>query len=146
MDLLISFGLLAVGLIIGFFAARFIYVEKKDTTANKTAVADVKAVMTQQAEHHVFQTKQTLQSLQHQIETLNDQLQDYESQLQPQDEETDVPKMSFFGEQATAMLRNTHKMNKKSPKEAAGEQPRDFANAGSGLFVDEKERSNDPKQ
>lgn len=146
MDLLISFGLLVVGLIIGFFAARFLYVEKQDGAASKTAVADVKAVMTQQAEHHVFQTKQTLQSLQHQIETLNEQLQDYESQIQPQEDESDIPKMSFFGEQATTLLRNTHKMNKKSQSKTADEQPRDFANAGSGLFVDEKIRSNDPKQ
>lgn len=145
MDLLISFGLLAVGLIIGFFTARFIYVESPDSANSKAAVADVKAVMTQQAEHHVFQTKQTLQSLQQQIEVLNDQLQDYESQLQPQEDDADTPKMSFFGEQATTLLRNTHKMNKRS-KKVADEQPLDFANAGSGLFVDEKMRSNEPKQ
>lgn len=145
MDLLISIGLLAVGGIIGFFVARFMYVEQQDSTAGKAAVADVKAVMTQQAEHHVFQTKQTLHSLQQQIETLSEQIEAYEGQLQPQDEDSNLPKMTFFGEQATAMLRNTHNINKKNKKEPADEQPRDFASSSSGLFVDEKGRSNEPK-
>ena len=112
MDLLISFGLLAVGGIIGFFVARFMYLENRDSAAGKAAAADVKAVMTQQAEHYVFQTKQTLHSMQQQIEVLSEQLESYESQLQPQEEDNDLPKMSFFG----------------------------------GLFIDEKMRSNEPKQ
>ena len=143
MDLLIPFGLLAVGLIIGFFTARYLYVEKYENDTNKASVADVKAVMTQQAEHHVFQTKQTLEILQHQIDTLRHQFQDYEDQFISQEDNTDKPKMSFFGEQATAMLRSNHKMDKKNRQTVAGEQPRDFANAGSGLFIDENPRSND---
>jgi uncharacterized membrane-anchored protein YhcB (DUF1043 family) len=145
MDLLISIGLLVVGIIIGFFAAKYLYVEKEAEASNKATAADVKAVMTQQAEHHVFQAKQSLNSIQQQIEALSDHLQDYESQLQPQEEDNSTPKMSFFGEQTTAMLRNNTSLRKRREKRADEEQPRDFANSSSGLFVDEKVPSTDSK-
>lgn len=143
MEILISVGLLAVGLIIGFFVARYVYTERNANAAAKSAEQSVKAVMTQQAEHHVFQTRQTLQGLQHQIDVLNEQLSEYETQVQPSDENDNAPKMTFFGEQATAMLRNSSKVRANQPSSKSDEQPRDFANSASGLFVDDKRQSND---
>ena len=53
-------------------------------------------------------------------------------------------KMTFFGEQATALLRNTHKQ--RTPKAlSSDEQPRDFANSASGLFIDDNQQPNDQK-
>ena len=145
MDLLVSLGLLVVGGIIGFFIARYIYVEREPQTANKATVADVKAVMTQQAEHHVFQAKQSLTAIQQQVEALDEHLQDYENQLKSQDDTDNAPKMTFFGEQTTAMLRSNNSLRKPREKRADEEQPRDFANSGSGLFIDEKLPSTDSK-
>lgn len=143
MEILISLGLLVVGLIIGFFVARYMYTERNASAAAKSAEQSVKAVMTQQAEHHVFQTRQTLQGLQHQIDVLNEQLGEYETQVQPSEESDGVPKMTFFGEQATAMLRNSSKVKSNQKSSKSEEQPRDFANSGSGLFVDDKRQTND---
>ena len=141
MDILIAIGLVVVGLIIGFFSAQFMYARRDgQTAAQKAAALNVKQVMTQQAEHHVFQTKQTIEGLEQQINTLRDQLQDYESHLQPEEPKEGDEKLSFFGEQTTAMLRNAYK-NKQQKLESSDQQPRDFANSGSGLFVDTKDQS-----
>ncbi len=144
MDILVAIGLVIVGSIIGFFVARFIYTQQTDNLAAKEAEKSVKAVLTQQAEHHVFQARQTLQGLKHQIDVLEDQINDYETQTRPSDEQDDMPKMTFFGEQATALLRNTHKQ--RTPKAlSSDEQPRDFANSASGLFIDDNQQPNDQK-
>ena len=143
MDILVAIGLVIVGSIIGFFVARFIYTQQTDNLAAKEAEKSVKAVLTQQAEHHVFQARQTLQGLKHQIDVLEDQINDYETQTRPSDEQDDMPKMTFFGEEATAMLRNSSKVRANQPSSKSDEQPRDFANSASGLFVDDKRQSND---
>ena len=144
MDILVAIGLVVVGLIIGFFVARFIYTQQTDNLAAKEAEKNVKAVLTQQAEHHVFQARQTLQGLKHQIDVLEEQITDYETQTRPSDDQDDMPKMTFFGEQATALLRNTH--TQRTPKSTSSdEQPRDFANSASGLFIDDNQQPNDQK-
>ncbi|MDM7861847.1 DUF1043 family protein [Alteromonas sp. ASW11-36] len=144
MDILVAVGLVVVGLIIGFFVARFIYTQQTESLAAKEAEKNVKAVLTQQAEHHVFQARQTLQGLKHQIDVLEEQISDYEVQTKPSEELDTMPKMTFFGEQATALLRNTHKQ--RTPKKSTSEeQPRDFANSASGLFIDDNQQPNDHK-
>ncbi|MBT0585192.1 ZapG family protein [Alteromonas oceanisediminis] len=141
MDILIAIGLVVVGLIIGFFSAQFMHARRDgQNAAQKTAAQNVKAVMTQQAEHHVFQTKQTIEGLEHQLSALRNQIEDYESHLQTKEPQEDEEKLSFFGEQTTAMLRNAYK-TKQQKQESSEQQPRDFANSGSGLFVDTKDRS-----
>ena len=143
MEILISVGLLVVGVVIGFFIGQYQASQQSSGAANKAAEQSVKAVMTQQAEHHVFQTRQTLHSLKQQIEHLEDQIVDYETQIQPAEEDDGTPKMTFFGEQATAMLRNTQSNRVKTKTTSTDEQPRDFANSASGLFVDDKRQSNE---
>lgn len=142
MEILISVGLLVVGVVIGFFIGQFKASLQTSGASSKAAEQSVKAVMTQQAEHHVFQTRQTLHSLKQQLEQLEDQVTDYETHIQPA-EEDGTPKMTFFGEQATAMLRNSQKQSVKTKTTSTDEQPRDFANSASGLFVDDKRQSNE---
>lgn len=67
MEILISVGLLVVGVVIGFFIGQFKASQQTSVAASKAAEQSVKAVMTQQAEHHVFQTRQTLHSLKHNL-------------------------------------------------------------------------------
>lgn len=143
MEILISVGLLVVGVVIGFFIGQFKASLQTSGASSKAAEQSVKAVMTQQAEHHVFQTRQTLHSLKQQLEQLEDQVTDYETHIQPAEEEDGTPKMTFFGEQATAMLRNSQKQRVKTKTTSTDEQPRDFANSASGLFVDDKRQSNE---
>ncbi|WP_164084640.1 ZapG family protein [Alteromonas flava] len=143
MEIAISIGLVIVGAVIGFFVARFIYAQQGSELAAKAAEKTVRAVLVQQAEHHVFQARQTLQGLKHQIDVLEEQIGDYEAQIQPDDAFEDSPKMTFFGEQTTALLRNSQRQRKSASNANSEEQPRDFASTGaSGLFVDDKRHSN----
>ncbi|WP_100643903.1 ZapG family protein [Alteromonas facilis] len=145
MEIAISIGLVLVGAVVGFFVARFMYAQQGSEQAAKAAEKSVKAVMVQQAEHHVFQARQTLQGLKHQIDVLEEQIGDYETQIQPEESTEGMPKMTFFGEQATAMLRNSQRQRKNAAKASSDEQPRDFASTGSsGLFVDNKRQTNAP--
>ncbi|MBU2977702.1 DUF1043 family protein [Alteromonas sp. C1M14] len=135
MDVLIPVALLVVGLIIGFFAARFAYKRNGNATPTKQAEQNIKALMSQQASHHLHQTKQTVEAIEKHCETLQQQIADYETLLSQTDEDED-PKVPFYGEQASTYLRNNIKGREKATEKVTPEtQPKDFANAGSGLFV-----------
>lgn len=135
MDVLIPLALLVVGLIIGFFVARFMYAKDGNSKAAKQAEQNVKEIMAQQAEHHLHQTRQTVESIESQCQALRMQVEEYESLLKQgtDDEKDSVP---FYGEQASTYLRNNLKNREKSSDNSVqGLQPKDFANTGSGLFV-----------
>lgn len=135
MDVLIPLALLIVGLIIGFFAARFIYKRNGGANTTKQAEQNIKALMAQQASHHMHQTKQSVEAIEKHCEALAQQIADYENLLS-QTEEDDDPKVPFYGEQASTYLRNNIQGREKAAEKAVPEtQPRDFANTGSGLFV-----------
>lgn len=135
MDVLIPLALLVVGLIIGFFIARFMYAKDGSSKAAKQAEQNVKEIMAQQAEHHLHQTRQTIESVESQCQALRMQVEEYENLLKQgiDDESDSVP---FYGEQASTYLRNNLKNREKSSDNSVqGLQPKDFANTGSGLFV-----------
>ena len=142
MEVLVSVALLLVGGIIGFFIARHVYAGNQNNQAVAQAEQTLKEMLTQQAEHHIFQTSQAIRSIEKQCDNLKQQVNDYETVLSRADED-ELPKMPFFGEQATAMLRNSQKQRVKTKTTSTDEQPRDFANSASGLFVDDKRQSNE---
>ncbi|MEW9799049.1 ZapG family protein [Alteromonas sp. CYL-A6] len=140
MDVLIPLALLAVGLIIGFFVARYVYTQPNSKQAIEAAEKNLKEMLAQQAEHHLHQTRQSLSAIESQCNSLRYQLDEYESLLS-QTTEGDAPKVHFFGEQATSYLRNNLKGKENNRITRVAEtQPRDFANSGSGLFVGKSEQ------
>lgn len=147
MDILIAIALLIVGAVIGFFAARFWYTKGQSQTTVKQAENDLKALLAQQAEHHVFQSRQLVETVEKQCQALKEQLNNYESLLTP-DEASQKPTVPFYGEHASTYLRNTLNQDAKLHQASSTDtQPRDFADAGSGLFVGQAESpKNEDKQ
>ena len=144
MELLVSLALLVVGLIIGFFAGRF-FQQKQGAGNTAQPEKQVKEILAQQAQHHIHQTRQSLESIESQCETLKQQIEEYELLLeQGSDDDSKVP---FYGEQATTYLRNNLKGSDKSRVQRVSDtQPRDFANSGSGLFVGGSDKNTAEKQ
>ena len=140
MEVLVSVALLLVGGIIGFFIARHVYAGNQNNQAVAQAEQTLKEMLSQQAEHHIFQTRQTISAIEKQCENLKQQVNDYETVLSHSQDEA-VPKMPFFGEQATSYLRNNVKSREQKVKSVADTQPRDFSNGPSGLFVGTNEQS-----
>ena len=138
MDVVIPLALLVVGLIIGFFVARYMYLHKSNSKHSAEAEKNIKEIMAQQAEHHIHQTRHTIESIESQCQALRQQVEEYDALLS-QNMDENGPGVPFYGEQATTYLRNnlTGKEKAKAPQ-AASTQPLDFANAGSGLFVGDK--------
>jgi uncharacterized membrane-anchored protein YhcB (DUF1043 family) len=145
MELLVSLALLVVGLIIGFFVGRFFQQKQGVGNAAQTE-KQVKEILAQQAQHHIHQTRQSLESIENQCDVLKHQIEEYELLLEQGSDEEDS-KVPFYGEQATTYLRNNLKKSDKSKvKRVSDTQPRDFANSGSGLFVGRTEQNNAEKQ
>lgn len=144
MEVLVPLALLIVGLIIGFFVGRFFQSKQGESTAVSTE-KQVKEILSQQAQHHIHQSRQALSSIESQCSALRQQIEDYEGLLSksPEDESTAIP---YFGEQTTTYLRNNISSGEKSkPKQVSEAQPKDFANSSSGLFVGGSEQSTEEK-
>ena len=73
MELLVSLALLVVGLIIGFFIGRFVQTKTGGNSAAQTE-QQVKEILAQQAQHHIHQTRQSLEGIESQCETLKQQI------------------------------------------------------------------------
>ena len=141
MDVLIPVALLIAGLIIGFFVARYMYTRDGASGSAKQAEQNIKELMSQQGTHHIHQTRQAVESIEKQCQALKQQVADYETLL-TQAEDGDAPGVPFYGEQATTYLRNNMQGREKSkPAPVSDTQPKDFANASSGLFVGNAGRS-----
>lgn len=135
MDWLIGLSLLLVGGIIGFFIARHLYsMANSNANAAKQNEQTIKEIMAQQAEQHIYSSRQTLEQMQRNCHALAEQLASYESLLQHKPDVDENNKLSYFGEQASAYLRNKQANNKRTTA-SADIQPKDFAGESSGLFV-----------
>ena len=145
MELLVSLALLAVGLIIGFFVGRFFQQKQGAGNAAQTE-KQVKEILAQQAQHHIHQTRQSLETIENQCEVLKQHVEEYENLLE-QGAEEEQSKVPFYGDQATTYLRNNLKGSDKAKvKRVSDTQPKDFANSGSGLFVGGSGQNNAEKQ
>ncbi len=135
-----DFIALLVGIIIGAVAGFIIAwiwassVAKAKHSAAHSTEAELKALLAQQAKTYLETSRETIQSVERELASLRDSVNDYENTLTMQNE--DDSKTSYFGEHAGVFLRNTdEKATKHLISENSNNQPRDFANNGSGLFV-----------
>ena len=135
MEVVIPLAMLAIGLIIGFFVARFMYTKEGAVKANEAAEKAIKELLSQQSQHHIFQVKQSIEAIEKQCNGLKQSLSEYEDLLETTDSDA-APAVPFFGEHTTAYLRNNIKGAEKNKQNANSDtQPLDFANQSSGLFV-----------
>jgi uncharacterized membrane-anchored protein YhcB (DUF1043 family) len=146
MDVVIPLALLVVGVIIGFFVARYIYTKDGAVKANEQAENAVKELMAQQAQHHLHQVKQAISGFEKQCQSLQQHVDDYE-QLLAQNTDENNPRVPFYGEQASIYLRNKLKDADQSSRVSSSDtQPRDFAQSGSGLFAGAETKANPEKE
>ena len=146
MEVVIPLAMLVIGLIIGFFVARYVFTKEGAVKANAAAEKAMKELLAQQAQHHLFQVKQSIEGLEKQCSDLKQSVADYETLLES-DNSDDTPAVPFFGEHTTAHLRNNIKGTEKSKQSANSDtQPRDFAGQSSGLFVGANAPSNADKE
>ncbi|MDF2178461.1 hypothetical protein P2G88_09370 [Aliiglaciecola sp. CAU 1673] len=139
MDWIVGFLLLVSGALLGYFFARHQFSTQLQAESSKQEQNSLKQFLFERANMHVQECRQTLSSMEEMCETLKTQLDHYEHMMEPQDSDTDKPKLNFFGDQTTAYLRS---QAPKPQREAASTeyQPRDYANSGTGLFTGSKKR------
>lgn len=137
MDLFTLFIGLIVGLILGFAVAWFwanSMVQAKKSVVKSTE-AELKELLKQQAKSHLQTSRETIQTLESELKRLLNSVTEYENTLSATSE--DYTQNTFFGEHASMFLRNTDSKSSKTiaPKKDPDNQPKDFANSGSGVFV-----------
>lgn len=136
MDLLTLFIGVVIGLILGFAIAWFWSnsLAKANKSAVKTTEAELKKLLTQQAKNHLQASRETIESLELELKKLLNNVTEYENSLS--DSTEDYTQNTFFGEHASMFLRNAEsKSNKSLAPKHPDNQPKDFANSGSGVFV-----------
>jgi uncharacterized membrane-anchored protein YhcB (DUF1043 family) len=140
MDWLIGLLLLAVGAVIGFFVAKYLADNQPNTSTQAASEQTVKELMNQQAATHVQETKQLVENLITQSNQLKQQVESYEELLISQQVGQDGSSLNYFGEHATAYLRNKS-LSPVREKTNADIQPLDFSSKSSGLFTGSEEPS-----
>lgn len=134
MDWIVGLLLLVVGIIIGFFVAKFLIDKKlseQDSELNDSSLNDI---MANNAASHLSQTREIVDALQTKCGDLTEQLDAYENMLMASQTDTDGgEKLSYFGEDAAMYIRNSQSKQKRKRSDTEF-QPRDFANESSGLF------------
>ncbi|AWL12949.1 hypothetical protein HMF8227_02497 [Saliniradius amylolyticus] len=138
MDWLVGLLLLACGVVIGFFVGRFLHRKHNGAASQQQIEQTIKQVLFEQADAHIGECRQILDTIDTQSQHLRQELQHYESLLQPQEDDS-APKLNFFGDQASAYLRHQRPHKEYAPK-PTGAQPQDYANDGSGLFSGSKNK------
>ncbi|WJG08850.1 DUF1043 family protein [Aliiglaciecola sp. LCG003] len=139
MDWLVGLLLLVVGMIIGFFAAKFLLERKYAEQAEKASDSTLKEMMAQHAADHLSQSREIVATLQSQCEDLNEQLDAYENVLNASQMDDSKDNLTFFGEHATLFIRHQQAKQKRKT-ETAEFQPKDFSTESSGLFTDAKNK------
>jgi uncharacterized protein YneF (UPF0154 family) len=81
MDWLVGILLLAVGIVIGFFVAKYVKKEQSNKTDADSNEQTIKELMMQQASHHLLETKQITEQLAAQTSALKNQIDSYEQLL-----------------------------------------------------------------
>ncbi|MDU0352817.1 DUF1043 family protein [Paraglaciecola aquimarina] len=133
MEWLVGLLLLVVGVVIGFFVAKYFNDEEKQRQDSEKNEQTVKELMAQQAIHHLQESKKIAQQLSQQSEALNQQILHYEQTVIAQKSGDENMKLNYFGEHATTYLRNKSE-DPSREKDNANVQPLDFSSEASGLF------------
>lgn len=107
---------------------------KNKASSAKNTEAELKALLAEQAKNHVHRSRSGLEQIRREITHLLDDVDNYEKGLSvPSNDDTSN---TFFGEHATVFLRNTElEKSKKEEIVNTDNQPKDFANSGSGVFA-----------
>lgn len=129
-----------IGLIIGAlvgFAVAWQWASAKAKQKGKSlsrSEQELKIILAQQAQHHIASSKESIEAIQLRLDQLTNNMQQYESSLQVGSDDND--KTSYFAEHTSLFLRNNKTIKASNDKLNLGDAPpRDFASAGSGLFV-----------
>lgn len=139
MDWIVGVLLLAVGIIIGFFIAKFFADKKLAEETAKIKDSSLQEIIAQHTADHLSETRAIVASLQTKCEDLAHQLDAYESVVNASKEQNGNEKLSYFGEHATAFIRHQQDKQKRKPTQAEF-QPRDFSSGSSGLFDGSKNK------
>ncbi|TRY32078.1 ZapG family protein [Aliiglaciecola sp. M165] len=138
MDWIVGVLLLVVGIIIGFFASKFLVEQKLAEQASKLNDTTLKEMLAQHAADHLSQSREIVSSLQSRCDDLAEQLDAYENVLNASQMD-DSEKLSYFGEHATVFIRHQQAKQKRK-RENAEFQPKDFSSERTGLFTDAKNK------
>lgn len=139
MDWLVGILLLVVGGTIGYFVAKFVNERKLLTESENKNDQNLKELMRQHAANHIQESKQTIVGLQQKTDILSQQIEAYEKLVIDLNTTKDKASVSYFGEHASAYLRNS-KSNQSKENTSAEFQPLDFSSQGSGLFSGENDK------
>ncbi|MDC0601992.1 YhcB family protein [Aliiglaciecola sp.] len=136
MDWIVGVLLLVVGMILGFFIAKFILEQKLAEQESKSSDNTLKEMLAQHAADHLSQSREIVSSLQTRCEDLSEQLDAYENVLNASQADNSE-NLTFFGEHATVFIRHQQAKQKRK-RETPEFQPRDFSGESTGLFTDAK--------
>lgn len=100
-------------------------------------------MLAEQGHIHVNECRQVLDAMEQQSQQLRQQLDHYEALLQSPEEENQSAQLSYFGDQASAYLRNQSKPRKQQ-NQTSDYQPRDYPSASSGLFTGKQSNPDTP--
>lgn len=138
MDWIVGVLLLVVGMVIGFFIAKFMIEQKVAEQASKLNDNTLKEMLAQHAADHLSQSREIVSALQGRCEDLTEQLDAYENVLNASQADNSE-NLSFFGEHATVFIRHQQAKQKRK-RETPEVQPRDFSGESTGLFTDAKSK------
>lgn len=134
---------LAVGFAVAWVWANSISSAKK--SVSQSTEAELKALLALRAKNHVDASKESIQNIELELGRLVSSMKEYEESLIINTQ--DYSKNTFFGEHASMFLRNSdEKPNKSIESKSTDNQPRDFANSGSGVFVGSSVKQAVPKK
>lgn len=136
MDLIALLIGAAIGLVIGF-AVAWVWANsltKAKTSTSNSTETDLKNMLSQQAKAHLEASRGSIKTLESELNQLLSNVKQYEQSLLSTSD--DYSKSTFFGEHASMFLRNNDdKAKRKADKQSLDNQPKDFANSGSGVFL-----------
>lgn len=146
MDILsIAVGIL-FGCVLGAIAAYVLITTKYNSNVSTTLSqeAELKALLMQHASAHLQSSRNSINNIENELETMRRSLNHYENYLQ--DNEIEDNDSNFYGAHASVFLRNTQDASK-NKLEQIPNQPKDFSSEGaSGLFAGNKHDVNADKQ
>jgi uncharacterized membrane-anchored protein YhcB (DUF1043 family) len=136
MDWIVGALLLIVGVIIGFFLSKYWLESKSPTQDIDDKEETAKQLMIQQTAQHIVDSRNLVSDVQYQCDMLQQKINEFEELTRRSQLGVDNEKLEFFGGTTDTYL--SHQQPSESRKKVDTEyQPRDYANAGSGLFAGE---------
>lgn len=134
MEWLTSGIFLVVGVIIGFFVAKYLFEPKQADSAAEQEEKSQKQFMAEQANLHIHESQSALARIQEQCAALNEQLSHYQQVIDETNREKSENNLEYFSQQASLHLK-TKKSDKSKQRINADYQPLDYSEGNSGLLA-----------